>query len=502
VSYAETGRGHVTNKFRLFSLFSELGKDRLARSAGFLARLLRDEEGSYLLYVAVAFPVFLGLAAFATEGALIFYNHRNLQSTADSAAYSAAISYSIDGSSANAQTNAQAIVGSYGFVVGTGNNQVSVPTPQVITNCFGTTDTCIQVTATRPQLPILSSIWVNNPFNISATATAIIRGGGPGGGNGNCMLGLAPNGTDIALQGTPTISAPGCGIFSNSTGDCSGHGSSFNPSINLGGNGTITGGSVGAAGCISVTGSSSIGPPPDGFTSSDNKVINPYGGMTMPTAGSCIDGPGSGVTGNVSGVGVTATLNPGTYCNGISATVHASVTLSPGTYVFDTTTSTSSSASTLIVDSQSTLTGQGVTLMFTDPGGATYPKSQGTPSAMNISSGATIDLEAPTSGTYQGMLILSDSSIPTDTAFNLQANGTASSCTSGSSNCVGGVIYLPTADFTWQGGPILTGGCTQMIAYRVIMQGNAAFNNSGCNVSGGGGGGGTKPIGNVVTLVQ
>ena len=40
-----------------------------------------------------------------------------------------------------------------------------------------------------------------------------------------------------------------------------------------------------------------------------------------------------------------------------------------------------------------------------------------------------------------------------------------------------------------------------MIAYRIILQGNATFNNSGCDLSGGGGGG-VKPIGNVVTLVK
>ena len=42
-----------------------------------------------------------------------------------------------------------------------------------------------------------------------------------------------------------------------------------------------------------------------------------------------------------------------------------------------------------------------------------------------------------------------------------------------------------------------------MIAYRITLQGNAAFKNSNCDLSGGaGGGGGAKPIGNVVTLVK
>jgi Flp pilus assembly protein TadG len=491
-------------KFWYRSPLSRPGNDERVGIPRLLARLIRDEEGSYLLYMTLTIPIFIGLAALSTEGALIFYNHRNVQSAADAAAYSAAIAYSID-NSADITTQAQAIVANYGFVVGTGNNQANVVVAPPDTTTYSPL-TAINVTVTRPQLPILSSIWVNNPFSVSGSAWAIINGAA-GGGNGNCMLALAPTGTAIALQGNPTINAPNCGIFSNSNGSCSGSGKNFTPSIDLGGNGSITGGAVGAAGCVSVTGSSNIGPPPDGYTGAtpacptcaDNPVINPYAGITLPTPGSCIDGPSSGVTGNFSGNGVTATLNPGTYCNGISALVHASVTLNPGTYILD------GSTSVLTVDSQSTLTGKGVTLVFTDPGGAAYPKITGTRTAMNIQSGATIDLEAPTANAtlgIPGMLILGDSNIPTDTAFNLQANGTATSCTTGSSNCVGGVIYLPTADFTWQGGPTLAGGCTQMIAYRITMAGNATFNNSNCNLFGGGGGGGAKPIGNVVTLVK
>ena len=79
-----------------------------------ITRLLRDEEGSYLLYMTVAIPVFIGFAGLATEGALLFYNHRTVQSAADAAAYSAAIAYSID-STADITTQAEAIVADYGF---------------------------------------------------------------------------------------------------------------------------------------------------------------------------------------------------------------------------------------------------------------------------------------------------------------------------------------------------------------------------------------------------
>src|SRR4029079_6263935 len=182
-------------------------------------------------------------------GALIFYNHRTVQSAADAAAYSAAIAYSID-STADITTQAQAIVANYGLAVGSGNNEANVvATVDTITY---SPLTAIDVAITRPQLPILSSIWVSRPFSVSGSAKAIISGGA-GGGNGNCILGLAPTGTSVKLQGGPVINAPECGIFSNANGACSGGGSAT-PSIDLGGNGSITGGAVGAAGWKLVTG--------------------------------------------------------------------------------------------------------------------------------------------------------------------------------------------------------------------------------------------------------
>src|SRR5690242_9133943 len=137
----------MKNKFGFFSFFSKLGKDRLASSPRFLARLLRDEDGAYLLIATLAIPVFIGLAALATEGALIFYNHRSVQSVADSAAYSAAIAYSLD-NSADITTQAEAIVANYGLVIGTGNNQANV-VATVDTTTYSPL-TAIDVAVTRP----------------------------------------------------------------------------------------------------------------------------------------------------------------------------------------------------------------------------------------------------------------------------------------------------------------------------------------------------------------
>jgi Flp pilus assembly protein TadG len=524
-------KGHMTSKFRFLSRLSRVSKDKRASGPRLLGRLLRDEEGAYLLIMTAAIPTFIGLAALATEGALLFYNQRNVQSAADAAAYSAAIAYSLN-NTADITTQAKAIVANYGFDVGTGNGQANVVST-VDTTTYSPL-TAINVTVTWLQLPILSSIWVgNNPFSRTYSAKAIISGGTlPSGSSGGCILSLASSGNGIQLGGTTSIqnSDATCGIYSNS-------------SIALSGNASITGGAVGAAGTVSVGGSANIGPPPSGYTQGDGAMTNPYTGVTtlapstgtgctftdtvIPSGGGSlspgtyctsksnkpaidINGPATYTPGtyivngdfNVKGGTVTcptcSTTNTSTFTfNGnVSITVGANVTLGAGNYIFV-------GPGQLSVDSQSTLTAKSVTLMFTDPSGAAYPQGAN-PRAMDISSGANILLEPPTSGPYQGILIIGNSNIPLDTQFNLQANGSGTCTSTSTSNCIGGIIYLPTADFTWQGGPILTGGCTQMIAYRLIMNGNAQFSNSNCNFSGGGGGGGggAKPIGNVVTLVK
>jgi hypothetical protein len=221
-----------------------------------------------------------------------------------------------------------------------------------------------------------------------------------------------------------------------------------------------------------------------------NGAFNVTNGSTVTLgAGTYTFNGGVSISGS-SGSPTTVTLGAGpTTFNGAVSIKGASVTLDAGTYIFV------GPAGQFTVDAQATLTGIGVTLMFTDPSGTAYPKITGTPTAMNFQSGATIDLTPPTSGSNQGMLLIGNSNIPLDTAFNLQANAAGVG--------IQGVMYVPTADFTWGGGPIITGGCTQMIGYRVIMSGNATFDNSNCQT--GSSIGGSGPAGLFapeVTLVK
>ena len=74
----------------LFFFLFRLAKDRRARGHRLLARLLRDEAGAWLISTTLMLPVLIGVAGLGTEGGMLFYQHRSLQSAADAAAYSAA----------------------------------------------------------------------------------------------------------------------------------------------------------------------------------------------------------------------------------------------------------------------------------------------------------------------------------------------------------------------------------------------------------------------------
>jgi Flp pilus assembly protein TadG len=309
----------MNSKFRFFSPLLRLGKDRLACSLRPLARLLRDEEGSYLLFMSVLLPVVIGVAGLGAEGGLLLYNHRTLQSAADAAAYSAAIAYSYD-TSADIEAEAKAIVRSYGYALGTGPDQadqVYVAPPAVINPYANSGHIAIQVTASRPQTRYFSGYWIKNLQPNDVSAIAIISGGG-GGNNGQCLMSLSPTGAPnpphagagILLGGTSTINATNCGVFSNSTAS--------NSILVNGASNQIIAGSVGTAGAVTNNAGAPINPQP---TSGDGQLSDPYAGSytgpNFPTLGSCLTPPVTTGTGNTNLVVPPSAFPPGTYCTNI-----------------------------------------------------------------------------------------------------------------------------------------------------------------------------------------
>ena len=158
------------------------------------------------------------------------------------------------------------------------------------------------------------------------------------------------------------------------------------------------------------------------------------------------------------------TLDPGVYCGGMSLNAGAAVTLSPGIYYLD--------RGSLQVNGGASLTGTGVTLVFTSSTGQNYATA-------TINGGATVNLTAPTSGPTPGIVLFGDRNMPTGTGFKF--NG-------GASQYFGGAIYIPQGAVDFAGGANTSTGCTQLIGDTLTFTGNSnlSINCSGSNI---------KPIG-------
>jgi Flp pilus assembly protein TadG len=443
-------------------LLLRLAKDRRA----LLARLLRDEEGSWLISMTLMLPVLIGVAGLGTEGGMLFYQHRSLQSAADAAAYSAALacSYSVSTNptscASDITTQAKATVASYGFALGTGTNQANVAaTPTT----FATLP-AVQVTISRPQSAIFSSIFFSVLHN-SVSATAVLNSSN----GGNCLLALGNTATGnnatgaIKITGNATSNLA-CGLFSNST-NCAGGASD---SISLTGNITLNAASVGSAGCLSAIGNVTIGPPPNAYTEHDGTLSNPYATTSVPSTGS----PGS-CAGNQ--------CTPGVYPTGISFTGNVIITLQPGVYILEGMTPFN-------LTGNAKISGNGVTLVFTSAT-PNNPSSYPTPpnAIMSVTGNASVSLTAPTIGETAGFVMMGDSTMPLNTAVNITGNVNTD---------LTGVVYLPKVALAWTGNLGAATGCRQFIVNTFSTTGNVALSNSGCNLAAG------QPIGSIVTLVQ
>jgi len=127
------------------------------------------------------------------------------------------------------------------------------------------------------------------------------------------------------------------------------------------------------------------------------------------------------------------------------------VTLKPGIYYLD--------GGSLTVNGGAALTGDGVTLVFTSKNGKNFATA-------TINGNATINLTPPKTGGTAGIVIFGDRNIPVGTTFKF--NG-------GSTQYLGGAVYVPTGTINFSGGASTSTSCTQLIGDIVNFTGNSAL---------------------------
>jgi hypothetical protein len=211
--------------------------------------------------------------------------------------------------------------------------------------------------------------------------------------------------------------------------------------------GIITGGasvtSSSIQGKFQITNGGSSNPAPSGAASS---VSDPFATLPAPAVGASCD---SQHTNYSPGFG-TWTLNPGTFCGGITISNGSTATFNPGTYVIK--------GGTLNLIGGSTVTGAGVTFYLTGTN-ATY-------GSVTISNGAAITLSAPTSGTYTGVLFYQDRTITSNVTATF-AGGVVLHLT--------GSLYFPTTLVSVQNGASSTNYSLAIVSKQVSFTGGANF---------------------------
>jgi hypothetical protein len=272
-------------------------------------------------------------------------------------------------------------------------------------------------------------------INVNALATAMVAPTSPGGQY--CLIALnqsAQPSVMVSGNGSITITAPNCVMQVNSNAS---------PAVSLSGNAAINSTDNCYVGTVQTTGNSSVYPAPDATCKT---LPDPFTNWPKPTV-TC-DPANKNFSMSKSG-----TVNPGTYCGGMSFSGNINVSLSPGTYIIQ---------DGVLQESGGTFTGNGVTLYFTGKG-----------AGINMSGKANWHLVAPTdtSQPFPGFVIFLNPNGPTGTAAN-------TSTLSGQSELYfEGVVYLPSQQVTITGTAqsFAPSPWTSFIADTIQITGNGSF---------------------------
>lgn len=252
-----------------------------------------------------------------------------------------------------------------------------------------------------------------------------------------CLLALSKTEAKaIEVAGTGNLEAVNCSAHANSTHDTA-----------LYADGTASAAATMFCTMGGWTGSG-FSPKPK----SCGKVEDPYKNVKMPWVDDCEnknkrvqknDGP--------------TTLSAGVYCGGLDIMTHANVTLNPGLYVIKNGTLKVGSGATLNVDRDGDGDGDGVTFYMV---GA---------SEVDINGGATVDIQAPTSGTYEGFLFIQDK--------DSEEEDLVSTINGGGSIKMVGTIYLPKqkVKITGNGSFGINSPLMPIIADTFLIRGDGIF---------------------------
>lgn len=361
---------------------------------------LNDEEGAALPLAALGMTVLLGFMGLALDFGYM-YRHRRIMQTAADAGAMAGASEIFRSRRTFVSSSALDATKNNGFTNGSSSTVVTVNSPPA-TGVYAGNNNYAEVIITQNIPSHFIKVFGVNSTQIRARAVA-----GVGANSLNCIYALDPDDEKALTVTSQSRLTANCGIVDNSNAY-----NAFN----------VESGSRVDATSISVTGGSNVtsgsGISPAANTGSPRQP-DPLGYLQPPAIGACTH------NGRVKVSSGTFTLNPGVYCGGIEVASGATVTFNPGLYILKA----DNNSGGLMVGSGSNVKGTGVT--FFNTGGEKYRP-------IEILSGSSADLAAPTSGPWANLLFYQDPNAgkPGDVYMNLvQSNIVAK---------FSGIMYFPT----------------------------------------------------------
>lgn len=388
------------------------------------SQLLRDESGQTLILVALALTGILGIVGLATDVGVLLHAKRNLQIAADAAAIAGAKEIRIDSTQIIAAGKAASAQN--GFTDGVNGTSVNIYPPPVDgpnINKAGYVEAIVR----QPQPTFFMRLFSFTSMPVLARAVAF---------NGatndvQCVRANDKTGADtIKLQGSFNVDAPGCTVIDNSSDPAA---LDFVGGSGKNGNGTLTAGYIGVVGGETGKTSDSSPAPVTGIPQTSDPLASL---ISPPTYSGCAATP----TGNTWGPASAG----GTVCYSGNISVSNNITMNPGVYVF---------TGTLGLQGNGSLTGTGVTIYL--PSGATLGGGG--------NGNTTLNLTAPTSGPYAGILIYEDAS----NTNTISLNGTPVANLTG-------IIYAPSAELDLSGNTDMT-LTTDLIVGSLYDKGNATI---------------------------
>ena len=380
------------------------------------------EQGVTVAMFAIMLPALIAALGLAIDAGATFEQNRRMQTAADSAALSAAQEVKLQ-NSGGIEGAALDGASSNGFERDS-TTGIEVRHPPT-TGAYKGNNEYVEVVISQPEPLYFMRIFKEEAEDIRARAVA---GTQPG---DTCIL-VKNKTAQYAFDagGNSTLRLQDCGISVNSNNNRAA---------------TANGSSIVEAAYIGIVGNytgSNFTPEP--WTGAD-EVEDPLASFSAGNMPAC----------TFSGAQIiqaSTTLNPGVYCGGIELRSQAVVHFNPGVYWL--------AGGGLNANAGTSMIGSGVTFVNTEK------KPHYSYDKIWINGGAQINLSAPTSGTWQGILFYQDPKI-NSTKQNI-FNGTADMKLSG-------IVYFPTTSTKFSGDFGSDAQKLLLIGDKVEFTGNTTF---------------------------